>query len=339
MSPAPKRTLTSRSFGVVSRIAAVGASGAPAEERIEEILDQLKLIFPFDAGMVARIDPLNLERRPVVVRGYAAPFLEYLTTKAWHAEVVEPFGLPSRGWPVRDRDLPVDPSTLPGLAFGREAGLHEGLLSALVTGEGRFVGFLILSWSRLEPPPDEVCVVVGGIAPALANIVDPLQSARALASTLGDVGYAAGFAADGSVVALRGRATEERIEESAAVRHVVGEVLRRKRSSASFLWPKDGGDWYACHAYRCRDQVAVLTVDEREDVHGLTRREVEVLTELVEGGSNSEIADEIGVTTRTVRAHVEHILVKLGVTTRAAAAARAVAEGLVLPPDPPPALD
>jgi DNA-binding CsgD family transcriptional regulator len=339
MSPASKRTLTSRSFGVVSRIAAVAASGAPVEERVEEILDQLELIFPFDAGMVARLDPSNLERRPVVVRGYAAPFLEYMTTKAWHSEVVEPFGLPSRGWPVRDRDLPVDPSTLPGLAYGREAGLHEGLLSALVTRDGHFVGFLILSWSRLEPPPDEVCVVVGGIAPALANIVDPMQSARALTSTLGDVSFAAGFAADGSVVPLCGHATEDHLEESATVRHMVDHVLQRNRSSVSFLWPKAGGDWYSCHAYRCRDQIAVLTVNDRDHVHGLTRREVEVLTKLVEGGSNSDIAGEIGVTTRTVRAHVEHILVKLSVTTRAAAAARAVAEGLVLPTAPPTVLD
>jgi hypothetical protein len=36
---------------------------------------------------------------------------------------------------------------------------------------------------------------------------------------------------------------------------------------------------------------------------------------------------------------VEHILVKLSVTTRAAAAARAVAEGLVLPTAPPTVVD
>jgi DNA-binding NarL/FixJ family response regulator len=56
-----------------------------------------------------------------------------------------------------------------------------------------------------------------------------------------------------------------------------------------------------------------------------------VLTSLVDGASNGEIAAQLWVTTRTVRAHVEHILEKLGVASRAAAVGRAVVEGLLLP--------
>ena len=52
---------------------------------------------------------------------------------------------------------------------------------------------------------------------------------------------------------------------------------------------------------------------------GLTPRETEVLTHLVEGRTNAEIAATLGSATRTVEKHVEHVLRKLGVSTRMAA--------------------
>jgi DNA-binding CsgD family transcriptional regulator len=54
---------------------------------------------------------------------------------------------------------------------------------------------------------------------------------------------------------------------------------------------------------------------------GLTQRETEVLHWLSEGKRNAEIAVILGTTTRTVGKHLEHIFAKLGVETRAAAAA------------------
>jgi DNA-binding CsgD family transcriptional regulator len=54
--------------------------------------------------------------------------------------------------------------------------------------------------------------------------------------------------------------------------------------------------------------------------YGLTRRESEVLHWLVESKSNSEIALLLGLTAGTVKVHVEHILAKLGVPNRTAAA-------------------
>ena len=60
----------------------------------------------------------------------------------------------------------------------------------------------------------------------------------------------------------------------------------------------------------------------------LTPREREVLRLLAEGRSNPEIADALFVSPRTAETHVTHILAKLGVTTRAEAAAHAVRVGL-----------
>ena len=55
----------------------------------------------------------------------------------------------------------------------------------------------------------------------------------------------------------------------------------------------------------------------------LTPREREVLTWVARGKTNRDIADILGMSHRTVNKHLEHIFEKLGVETRAAAAALA----------------
>jgi len=60
----------------------------------------------------------------------------------------------------------------------------------------------------------------------------------------------------------------------------------------------------------------------------LSAREAEVLRELVKGARNSEIADKLGISERTVKAHLGNIYQKLGVTSRSAAVATAMRRGL-----------
>jgi DNA-binding NarL/FixJ family response regulator len=60
----------------------------------------------------------------------------------------------------------------------------------------------------------------------------------------------------------------------------------------------------------------------------LTRREQEVLGLLVEGLAQGEIAERLFITDKTVSKHIEHILAKLGVHTRAQAVARAARDPL-----------
>ena len=62
---------------------------------------------------------------------------------------------------------------------------------------------------------------------------------------------------------------------------------------------------------------------------GLTSREVEVLVLLARAQSKQQIAASLGIATKTVNAHVEHIYGKLGVTSRGAAALFAMRHGLM----------
>jgi NarL family two-component system response regulator LiaR len=63
----------------------------------------------------------------------------------------------------------------------------------------------------------------------------------------------------------------------------------------------------------------------------LTGREHDVLILIARGRSNKRIAFELGISEKTVKTHVGHLLAKLGVTDRTQAAVLAVQHGLVEP--------
>jgi DNA-binding NarL/FixJ family response regulator len=67
----------------------------------------------------------------------------------------------------------------------------------------------------------------------------------------------------------------------------------------------------------------------RRPVGKLTRREQDVLRLLVDGLTNRQIAERLGVSEHTVHRHVTNILRKLRLPSRAAAAAHAVRSGLL----------
>jgi NarL family two-component system response regulator YdfI len=61
----------------------------------------------------------------------------------------------------------------------------------------------------------------------------------------------------------------------------------------------------------------------------LTEREMMVLTAVARGDRNKEIAQQLGVTERTVKAHLTNIYNKLGVDSRAAAVAAALQRNIL----------
>ena len=70
----------------------------------------------------------------------------------------------------------------------------------------------------------------------------------------------------------------------------------------------------------------------------LTQRELDVLSLLVEGLSQSAIAERLFISPKTVGKHIEHILAKLGVHNRAQAVALAVRDELIESHPPAPGI-
>lgn len=72
----------------------------------------------------------------------------------------------------------------------------------------------------------------------------------------------------------------------------------------------------------------------REQVAGLTEREIEVLRLLARGATKREIARQLVISPKTADAHVQHIYTKVGVSTRPAATMFALRHGLLEASDP-----
>lgn len=77
------------------------------------------------------------------------------------------------------------------------------------------------------------------------------------------------------------------------------------------------------------ERVAIVTQRAYELPSGLTRRELDVLTEITQGKTNAEVATALGMSERTVSTHVLSILRKLGIGNRTMAALVAVERGLL----------
>ena len=108
----------------------------------------------------------------------------------------------------------------------------------------------------------------------------------------------------------------------------VGEILRQARRSADELGAEPLRRSIESLARRVRinlRETAPIDVPEQEDtvLSALTPREREILTFLVTGRSNGEIAKELVISDKTVSVHVTSILRKTGTTTRFEAAALA----------------
>jgi DNA-binding NarL/FixJ family response regulator len=95
-----------------------------------------------------------------------------------------------------------------------------------------------------------------------------------------------------------------------------GELLARVRRSLRRATPKTNGNGNG---------------NGHRDESSLSPREREILTLLAEGRTQSQIAAALVISSKTVATHIQHILSKLGVNTRAQAVSAAFRRGLVEP--------
>jgi branched-chain amino acid transport system substrate-binding protein len=114
-------------------------------------------------------------------------------------------------------------------------------------------------------------------------------------------------------------------------------LLRSDRRRAAFFW-REGVAWHRVSIERSSSAdgrvSAEVTVSEEPLPHGLTGRELDVLTLIGGGLNNKEIAERLRAGPRTVATHVEHLLAKLSQHSRAGAGAVAVDQGLLRLPVP-----
>lgn len=134
------------------------------------------------------------------------------------------------------------------------------------------------------------------------------------------------------------RALREQFGEALAVIFVSGERTESFDRVAGLLL---GADDYLTKPFATDELVARVRrllhrtpTPPRQQTCGLTKRESEILSLLARGMHQSGISTYLRIRPKTVGTHIEHILFKLGVQSRAQAVGVAYRDGLIEPTIP-----
>ncbi|MCZ2526301.1 helix-turn-helix transcriptional regulator [Streptomyces sp. HB2AG] len=160
-------------------------------------------------------------------------------------------------------------------------------------------------------------------SPGFRDVLSPLGIEDGVAQCL--------FAADGRYVGMLNvsiRRPRRTPDPARAAVTLLTEALAAAVAPRTCPPPGEAADRAAADAPVGRAPAADARRPDARRHGSLSPRELQVLAELTYGRTNREIAERLYITPRTVGTHVEHILAKLDVPNRAAAAARAAAWGI-----------
>lgn len=321
-------------------LAHVASSTRPLGDRAHGMLGQLRRLVPFDAAWLALADPQSGNYTSLASVDLDEETLGYLSGPRMAADI-EMTQTDRAGPPLSPSDLPYPAEDLATWAEClHPGGIHEALAVALYDRSQRHVGFLALLSGSTRPPALSARRRLHRLAPVLARGVDPVRGLAAAARVVTGASAGAVLRSDRHVEPLPGLDGDALLEDESPVVAVAWQLMDEGQVLASFLWPRDGGsgpDAYVRVTVLARSEepstsiLGAVVLSPLPDLRGLTPRELEVLGLLVDGRSNQQIAHVLFVSPRTVAAHLEHILVKLGAPTRTLAAVRAERQGLYVP--------
>jgi DNA-binding CsgD family transcriptional regulator len=327
-------------FEMVSEVGQIASRPGTVEQRAEAVLETLHRLVPFQAAVIYLLDPDRRGAMPVASRGYGEAVSEYMVSPA-NTEEIELLGFTRHRAALRLRDLPVPAERVRGwVEYLRPAGFREGLAVGLFTPEGRHLGILGLNTDTDRHPTEAARDLIGTMAPTIAKAVDPTRSFAEMARIINPARAGIFLTRAGNTLPLTGLPGHPLLDVGSTVLAVASRQLPTSGGYGSFLCPDTAHDAVnshvritilACPPDASQYVIAVVLLSPPGDLHGLTDRELEILGLLVEGWPNRRIAAGLFVAQRTVAAHVEHILTKLGAPTRTLAAVRALRLGLYVP--------
>jgi DNA-binding CsgD family transcriptional regulator len=325
---------------VVADLGEIAASALPLRERARCILERLDRWLAVDATWLTVSDPDSTRYATVGSTGLDRSVLDYLD-RPTVAREIQMAGLNQSQPPVSLKELPIAADDLPTWAECLiPAGFRDGLGVPLTETGGRYVGMLTVLYSGGESPSHSLRDRIGKLAPLIARGVSPMPSLLATARLVQDATSGAVLFRGGTLRPLPGLEDHALLAAESPVVKIAQSTLLAGQVYRSFMWPAQDGNGTAGHArmtvLAATDDVpafvlGTVLMTPHADCRGLTPRELQVLGLVVEGRSNQQIASQLTVATRTVAAHVEHILHKLDAPTRTQAAVLAEREGCHVP--------
>jgi DNA-binding CsgD family transcriptional regulator len=325
---------------ILTEVTDLAAEPGTFAERAAALLAQLQRVVRFDAGWISLLPPDQDSHVPLARAGYDERVCGFLDGASMLADV-ELVGLRRSRRPVRLRDSPIPPSDLPGWAeYLAPAGFRDAVSAGLFTPEGRYLGLLTLNTQTADQVSEAARDLVGLLATPIASAVDPLRSLSTIAGIVRGATAGVVLSHGGTGLALPGLPDHRLLAPGSGVVAAACEQVAQGSSYASFLAPLPRGQDAEGHVRVSvlavpRDvsffAAAVVLISPAGDLCGLSRRELQVLGQLVTGASNEQIAVALAISARTVAVHIEHARAKLAAPSRTAAAARALRLGLFVP--------
>jgi DNA-binding CsgD family transcriptional regulator len=325
---------------ILTEVTGLAAESGSLAERAEALLAQLQRVVRFDAGVISLLPPGQDAHVSLIRSGYDERTCGHLDSPSL-LEDLELMGLRRSRRPLRLRDLPIPPSDILGWAeYLEPAGFRDGVSAGLFTPDGRYLGVLALDTLAADQVSEAARDLLGLLATPIASAVDPLRSLATLAGMVQRATAGIVLSPSGAVLSLPGLPGHRLLAPGSGVVAEACEQLTQGSSYTAFLAPLPNADGAESHT-RITVLVAppdlqlfaaaVVLVSPVGDLHGLSRRELQVLGMLVTGASNQRIAAALGITAGTVALHVDHVRAKLAAPSRTAAAARALRLGLFVP--------
>jgi Response regulator containing a CheY-like receiver domain and an HTH DNA-binding domain len=322
----------------VAAIAEVGSIVADAVRQAADpasIWEPLRRIASFDAAMISIRDPLTGQHQPLTNKGYEEPLLRFINREylSCHSYDVAR----ARRKPIRMQDVgPSFYQTRVYREFLADAGYREGFTLVLRSGgeRGRITGLMTMSFGEARAAD---CLARRGlelVAPVLGRLVDVSRNSTWLTRMLES--NAAAYMVDSNGNVIPAGPGDTPIEPSAVTISACRRLLASSNSSlVGYGARREGETWERVHIVRLPDippmnsSHVVLMIRHAALPHGITERELEVLTLISRGMSNREIGARLHISPRTIGRHVEHLLLKTGRANRSALASYAVEEGVI----------
>jgi DNA-binding CsgD family transcriptional regulator len=281
---------------------------APLAEIAGELLDLLSRLVPFQAASISVYDPMTRSHETVASAGYDEPALAWL-----------------------DERMPgLDASDLSEYAQPL-IWLEAAVALRLYSADGRYTGILHLSAARLPTQGaarEAIADQLLRVRSLIGGLIDTMRLPSQLTADMPASARGAVVLPDATVVPLPDRKHGEHLRDGGPLPEAIAAAARRNELPERFRWRDELGGWHLIQS-RLLDPGFVITEDDAELPHGLTARELDVLTLIAGGLTNPQIARMLIVSDKTVAKHVEHVLDKLGCASRAAAAALAIRIGLI----------
>jgi DNA-binding CsgD family transcriptional regulator len=321
-------------------ISHMSASAGDSSHLLDVLWEPLERLVPFAAGWVGMFAPQQRRHVTAAVVGHDGIGRSYLESPTF-TEQIDAVALFKRRRPMCLRDAPLPAVEYPSWSeLWWPAGYREGLSVPLVTRDGRRLGVMSLLTDTPDQPSDGARDAIGMVAPMLADAIDPMSTVVGLAALVSNARASVVVDRVGRVHQVPGLPSHPLLTgESRVVPTALGK-LTNHRTHVAFLCPNPGAEsqddymmvtGIACPPGPPSYLTALVVLSRAGDLHGLTRRELEVLGFLIDGRANQHIASRLFITERTVAAHLEHIRAKFDAPSRTVAAVRSLHEALYIP--------